>query len=692
MNISNPRIWLAFFSGAAVFALVLRDAGKITPGDLATVHDRVPELVDRDGCSMCHGGGQISMGDRCLECHEVITEQLDGEHGLHGGLVRAVAEGCALCHSDHHGTGFELVNARSFALAGSLDPEQFDHELIGFSMSGKHLEQECSKCHENADADPLEEGTFRFLGLAQDCASCHEDPHEGRMTRSCAECHGQETFQDFADFEHDQRFPLDGSHADVSCLQCHATEQEHSVETLDSGERPDRVRICVDCHESPHQKPFMRRIAAMVGSTPRQNCTSCHSVDHESFSGIGLEITPEEHACSGFALAPPHEEVSCADCHGDASSSFQQRYPGRAPEDCGQCHTDPHEGQFQDGQFASGCLTCHDRLSFTPHEFSAEKHNRTLLSLAGGHSEVECSACHEEPSEGLTLVFADAAHACEACHDDGHDGFFASFALGLEPNDGGECARCHTVDSFSEVPSSHFNHEFWTGFGVAGAHAQNACESCHPRSLEPNAVGRTFGRATEQFGRVEGCASCHLDPHLGEFDGPDSPALVEGREGCARCHVESSFRTLDHGFDHELWTGFGLAGTHAEISCSECHAALTVDRADGRSFARAKGTGCADCHGFPHAGQFRVNGSTDCKRCHDDGAHGFDELVFDHGTDSRFLLEDAHLELDCSDCHRPWALAEGVEVVRYRPLGLECADCHGSTEGGRARQRRRKGK
>lgn len=689
MNIHAPRIWLAFFSGTAVFLLALRDAGKITPGDLAEVHERVPELADRDGCVLCHGGGGVTMGDSCLECHDRIDQQLDLGDGLHGMLDERVVVGCALCHGDHHGNDFKLINDRSFVLAGSPKQSEFDHDLIGFDMHGKHLELSCAECHENADVDVLEEGTTRFLGLDQSCVQCHEDPHEGQMTRSCAECHGQESFEDFKEFVHDERFPLTGSHADVSCIECHQSGDVHSVEHLDSSGAAS-VRGCVDCHESPHKRPFLRRIAGLEGVAPRESCTTCHLVEHDAFAGIDLQITPEQHACSGFVLAPPHEEVSCADCHGSQGDTFADRYPGRQQESCGACHTDPHEGQFEDSAFSGGCLDCHDKLAFEPHQFTPEKHEETRLSLAGGHADQDCSACHEEPKQDVALIFADAEHRCEACHEDGHAGFFASFATKLEPIEEGECARCHQVTEFSDVPASHFDHEFWTGFGVRGAHLQNSCETCHPRSAAPDDTGRTFGRATETFGRIDGCATCHVDPHEGQFDRPDSPVEVEGTVGCARCHVETSFRSLELGFNHEKWTGFSLDGTHAEISCSECHAPVSTDRPDGRSFARARGTSCIDCHGDPHAGQFQVEGSTDCLRCHSTSAHAFSELSFDHDVDSRFPLEDAHRTLACSECHRPWKLGEGFEVVRYRPLGTDCKDCHGSSKGGHARRRKRK--
>jgi hypothetical protein len=232
----------------------------------------------------------------------------------------------------------------------------------------------------------------------------------------------------------------------------------------------------------------------------------------------------------------------------------------------------------------------------------------------------------------------------------------------------GECARCHGVESFAAVPD--FDHARWTGFAVVEAHAQEECAACHPSRPEPDAHARSFGTVEERFGRYRGCATCHADPHEGKFDG--------GREGCARCHGESSFRALPRGFDHAHWTGFALTQGHASADCSACHAPLREVGANGRSWGHARGPGCADCHPDPHAGQFAVEGRNDCARCH--AATPPKYLAFDHEHDARFALGEAHGRLPCSACHAEVELAGGERAVRYRPLPIECVDCHGVRE------------
>ena len=95
----------------------------------------------------------------------------------------------------------------------------------------------------------------------------------------------------------------------------------------------------------------------------------------------------------------------------------------------------------------------------------------------------------------------------------------------------------------------------------------------------------------------------------------------------------------------------------------------------GRTWAPAAGPQCSDCHANPHAGQFEEDGKTACSSCHA-GAASFSDLAFDHERDSRFALGEAHQPLTCSACHTPFVTDDGVEAVRYKPLGTECTDCH----------------
>jgi len=683
MKIKHPGRWIATLSLVVVLVAGIVDLRRAAPGPLSAAHERDPTLAGMQDCNACHGGLFTSLTDSCLECHDPIAEQIATAGGLHGSIEPAEANRCAVCHSEHHGSNFALVNAQSFARMGVPDPEQFDHVLVGFAMSGAHLDQDCTACHENARAQPLPPGGFRYLGLDQDCATCHEDPHEGRMQLSCTSCHGQESFELPESTGHERFLPLTGGHADVDCRTCHEQDSPRSMEALGEGIDRPRDRNCIACHESPHDPDFVTGNAALADVGPGVSCGVCHQSDHESFVDDALELTAAQHARSGFPLDQPHGGLDCEDCHGDGARAFAARFPGRAATTCDNCHADPHDGQFERGPFADGgCLACHDHRWFEPHAFGIEEHAQAFLPLEGTHAELQCEACHEQPTRNAARVFRGTPSSCEECHQDAHDGRFDALAAEMPRARQGLCSRCHEATTFDDVPEEAFDHEQWTGFPVLDAHAQASCEACHPHSDEPDVTGRTFGRVEDSFGDVSDCASCHRDPHAGRFDEPGLPRVVASAVSCERCHEQSSFRSFPEGFDHRLWTGFPLNGAHASTSCGDCHRPLRRPDHEGRTWDRAAGSACSDCHSDPHARQFTPSGESvaSCVDCHRDG-NSFGELRFSHERDSRFPLGEAHQGLECSACHEAEVdPLTGADFVRYRPLPTECVDCHGVHE------------
>ncbi|MBI5361777.1 MAG: hypothetical protein HZA53_01275 [Planctomycetes bacterium] len=690
MNLRHPSVWIAFFSLVAVSFVAVVDMEKKSPGPLTAVHGRADDLAGASNCSACHGGWFTSMTEACLECHARIDEQIDAHEGLHGRFDDELARRCAVCHAEHHGETFSMVNRASFARAGVPDPEEFDHRRVGWLMDGRHDELACAKCHANADALVLPEDGLRYGGLDSNCATCHADVHEGKLDAvACASCHGQSGWKELHSEGHEQRLPLVGGHGDVDCRACHAVDTSHSLEALGARSSSRTVRTCVECHASPHTKEFSKGAAELAGSDEQRGCVVCHAAEHTTFREPDLVVTAVQHALTGYPLLPPHDAAKCGDCHAPAFAEFTARYPGRGAEQCSVCHADVHAGQFATGAFAgSECTACHDRLRFEPHTFTTEMHTRTALVLDGKHMEAKCEDCHERPSEDAPRTFHGTGSNCSDCHADAHAGFFDARSAPLPEVKNGDCARCHAADAFDHVPESRFDHGRWTGFAIDGAHAQGDCALCHVPRKEPDETKRAFGRVEEHFGAMRGCVTCHADVHAGRFDDPKLPREVAGRSDCARCHVASSFRALAEDFDHGRWTGYPLLGEHAEANCSGCHAQYARADAVGRTWGPARGTACSDCHVDVHEGQFAVADRTDCARCHTSAVESFSR--FDHDRDARFALGAQHQALDCGACHKPYAVANGDEVVRYKPLPTECADCHGATEDVLLRRPRRR--
>jgi len=612
-------------------------------------------------CNACHAAADAPSGELAPAAREPGLRFL--------GLSQA----CAVCHADPHAG---RLGADCAACHGQTRPfpeaAAFVH-TASFALEGAHSGLVCVACHPRESAFEIE--AYRGEDHAvRGCAECHTSPHsapfEATQPAGCAACHSavpggfRAAPRAVAAAAHAAiGNALSGVHATVDCAACHRADAPFAAA------HPGRMLLhCADCHADPHRSELGD--PAVEPAT----CARCHSTD-TPFAQHRFDAAA--HAAAGFPLAGAHAALACAACHSAAPLGFRA-----APTRCADCHTDPHAGRFAAAQ---DCSTCHSTASFREQPAPFDHARWTGFALDGAHAALACGVCHpsEPGSQRLGPVAAvfvpgetrENLAACTACHSDPHGGAFrgATAALGLVTDGQRGCARCHTTAGFREVEPSRFDHGAWTGFELTGAHVAGACTACHGAATD-----RRLGRVSERFpGPVERCETCHVDPHAGRFDA-HAPAQVDTRSGCNRCHGEVSFRALS-AFDH-AWTGHPLVGAHAALACDACHAP-SAQRAPGGVLGPVHGRRCADCHDDPHGGQFTVEGAVDCARCHA-AERPFNALAFDH-TQTRFPLDPTHAALACDACHRAATTRDGRVLVRYRPLGTQCADCHG-TAGQRA--------
>ncbi|NKB68296.1 MAG: hypothetical protein GKR89_14635 [Candidatus Latescibacteria bacterium] len=437
----------------------------------------------------------------------------------------------------------------------------------------------------------------------------------------------------------------------TNCTQCH---------TL--GEKvPDGK--CLACHET-----LAARIEAEKGyhATFTQTCVECHS-DHRGRDYQLIRWEPEEfdHELAGYPLEEAHADLECKQCH--TTESFLG-----LSQDCLSCHEDEHSGQL-----STNCLDCHTFVDWQPVKFD---HEQADFKLRGKHVELDCAQCHPD---GLFkgIEFAQ----CSDCHEDQHRGQFAAdctschgvdgwvpsffdhetarFKLrgkhvevdcqqchqgGLyrpldfqdcsachqdihQPSLGTDCQRCHTVSGWTEA-SDFFDHQT-TQFPLEGAHQQVNCEQCHQQHVFR---GTPFAE----------CRDCHEDYHEGQFT-----------QDCASCHEVAQW--VPSFFDHEQ-SRFKLRGGHVGLDCVQCHS---------EGHYKPMETACMACHTGPHQGQF----ADDCSACHT--VELWEVADFDHDR-TAFRLEGAHAGVACEKCHALETASDGSGFRRFKPLAMECQDCH----------------
>jgi hypothetical protein len=244
--------------------------------------------------------------------------------------------------------------------------------------------------------------------------------------------------------------------------------------------------------------------------------------------------------------------------------------------------------------------------------------------------------------------------SCQGCHDDVHRGQFAA----KYPR----CLDCHERLRF--LPA-HFGLQEHGVFPLTGAHAAVGCRLCH--GVEEGSVARGFVGIDRQ------CKACHQDPHGGQF-----AKELDARD-CDACHKKSAETFTIRPFDHAVLAHYELAGAHAQAACNDCHREVKLKAKGGETMlVRAyRGTDqkCAACHEDPHRGQLAKDGQTSCESCHSSPV-AWKELSFDHQTQSRFPLDGAHSNVPCDGCHPKVKLPNEKSLVQYKPLGVECENCH----------------
>ena len=272
------------------------------------------------------------------------------------------------------------------------------------------------------------------------------------------------------------------------------------------------------------------------------------------------------------------------------------------------------------------CIDCHEsnnwKINPAKNRFD---HAKTGFVLSGQHRVVNCASCH------LDLKFSNAQSDCNSCHKDIHQNTTSS-----------DCSSCHKPDSWLISNRNELHQK--SRFPLLGAHLKADCIQCH--SGYPNLNFATLGI---------NCIDCHQSNYLSTQN--PNHSLAGFSTNCLDCHSLLQDKWSAEIFAHNF---FPLTGGHKLQSCFSCHQT-------GGNF-KGLSTDCYSCHqndyvvttNPPHTTN---NFPTNCKQCH--RVQGWKPASFDHSA-TQFPLTGAHVNTDCSSCHKNG----------YTALPTSCVSCH----------------
>ncbi|MFA9389573.1 MAG: hypothetical protein ACERKD_07185 [Prolixibacteraceae bacterium] len=523
-----------FLITCLLMAFIGKVNGQISPGDLSTAHANLEGMTK---CVQCHVLGESVTNEKCLDCHKEMKQLIQQKRGYHVS-VEVEGKNCLECHNEHHGRNFALVK---------FDKDQFDHQLAGYELKGKHKQIDCNECHKDQFIQKKisQKKDFSYLGLETNCTACHTDRHGESLGNDCAKCHNFDAFKPAEGFDHQKTdFALVGKHARVECKKCH----EQEIIKKDTIQRFTREvpNSCTVCHEDIHKGKFGK------------NCLECHN--QESFHQVS-NLNDFDHTKTNFPLLGQHQAVKCAACHTKAYTLAVKH------ANCTDCHTDYHKGQFTVRGKTSDCNQCHTVNGYTPSLFTIEQHNEGDFKLEGAHLATPCIFCHKKEVE---WSFRNIGKMCVDCHQDIHK---VEMSSKYYPEQ--RCENCHSISAWDEVK---FDHNL-TEFKLEGKHADQTCRKCHFTEANNDSFSQKFSSLDQS------CTQCHIDEHQGQFE-------TDGKNLCERCHQFNNWEPTK--FNHAE-TRFKLDGGHEGVECFKCH----VDKIEnGKSYSNYQFTDirCAVCH------------------------------------------------------------------------------------------------
>jgi hypothetical protein len=458
-----------------------------------------------------------------------------------------------------------------------------------------------------------------------------------------------------------------GSPLIMDCKKCHAAAG------LTSG--------CLRCHtEIQDQLKAHKGYHDYLAKAGKTECAKCHSEHNgaefalvNKASWEGKDLKTFTHPQVIYRLTGAHATLACEKCHTTKnhvpySLPKFKKYPRNdtylgLQQVCMSCHADPHAG----GK-AWNCTGCHNQRHWKPAPlFNHDK----FYPLRGAHAIISCSKCHvpshlarKSPATKWAVAFGPTkGKRCIDCHTSPHH---VKWVEGCEACHKGFDKTWRDAD-WRMTKLEHAE----TGYRLIPPHAKVKCLDCHGPDMPgvPFNVRYPNPRSPGYDRRERDCEGCHKDEHRGQF--------VSKYPKCILCHTLRGWKPNNFGVQMHNKTSYPLIGGHATAECNKCHIKEPGEKQ--RRYVHTPRE-CSVCHKDIHFGQFRKeNGKTRCESCHISTVK-WATLIFDHETQSRFKLGEAHKKVACKECHPMVSSINGVQLVQYKPIKSKCSDCHGLDE------------
>ena len=305
-------------------------AQMFSPGPLTAAHPQHRPLQGfthhadfENECGRCHQPLLGPAAERCLACHTSIADEMKAPTELHAALREA--DNCVACHPDHLGRAARItrINAHNFP-----HQEATAFSLVQHSLDYDGLSIECADCHpsDSYDFEPVV------------CVVCHASAeptfmtkHQANFGNDCLACHDGNTSLDI--FDHAAFFPLEGAHATVGCVDCHANHQFTNT-----------PRDCYSCHrnDDAHQ--------GQLGT----ECSLCHTPTTWSQAALENHTFPITHENEDQPIEcqvchpATYMAYTCYGCHEHNPTKIERKHLGEGIRDfqnCTRCHPTGHKGE-----------------------------------------------------------------------------------------------------------------------------------------------------------------------------------------------------------------------------------------------------------------------------------------------------------------------------------------------------------